>query len=45
MNELEYDFFIGLRNEVGEYVEEIRNVFCVVAVIDILCGLVEVVIY
>ena len=26
LNELEYDLFIGLRNEVGEYAEEIRNV-------------------
>lgn len=45
MNELEYDIFVDLRNEVGEYVEEIRNVFCVVVVFDILCGLVDVVIY
>ena len=45
LNELEYDLFIGLRNEVGEYAEEIRNVSRAVAAIDILCGLAEVAIY
>ncbi|MDE5098413.1 MAG: DNA mismatch repair protein MutS, partial [Trichodesmium sp. St16_bin4-tuft] len=45
LNELEYDIFVDLRNEVGEYAEEIRNVSRAVAALDILCGLADVAIY
>ncbi|NES92797.1 DNA mismatch repair protein MutS, partial [Okeania sp. SIO2B9] len=45
LNELEYDIFVGLRTEVGEYAEEIRNVSRAVAAIDVLCGFAEVAIY
>jgi DNA mismatch repair protein MutS len=45
LNRLEYEIFAGLRTEVGELAEEIRNVSRAVAAIDVLCGLAEVAVY
>jgi DNA mismatch repair protein MutS len=45
LNRLEYEVFVGLRNQVGEQAEQIRNVSRAVAAIDILCGLTEVAVY
>ncbi|NEQ19801.1 MAG: DNA mismatch repair protein MutS [Microcoleus sp. SIO2G3] len=45
LNRLEYEIFVGLRNQVGEQAEQIRNVSRAVAAIDILCGLAEVAVY
>jgi len=45
LNRLEYEIFAGLRAEVGEQAEQIRNVSRAVAAIDILCGLAEVAVY
>jgi DNA mismatch repair protein MutS len=45
LNRLEYEVFAGLRAEVGEQAEQIRNVSRAVAAIDILCGLAEVAVY
>ena len=42
LNRLEYEIFLGLRTEVGEHAEPIRNVSRAVAAIDVLCGLAEV---
>lgn len=42
LNRLEYELFVGLRAQVGELAEEIRNVSRAVAAIDVLCGLAEV---
>ncbi len=42
LNRLEYEIFAGLRTEVGELAEPIRNVSRAVAAIDVLCGLAEV---
>ncbi len=42
LNRLEYEIFGGLRAEVGELAEQIRNVSRAVAAIDVLCGLAEV---
>jgi DNA mismatch repair protein MutS len=45
LNRLEYEIFAGLRSEVGEQAEQIRNVSRAVAAIDILCGLAEVAVH
>ncbi|MGD1715582.1 DNA mismatch repair protein MutS [Dapis sp. BLCC M172] len=45
LNQLEYDIFVALRNEIGEHAEEIRNISRAVAAIDVLCGLAEVAVY
>ncbi|MBD1808748.1 DNA mismatch repair protein MutS [Microcoleus sp. FACHB-SPT15] len=45
LNRLEYEVFVGLRNQVGEQAEQIRNVSRAVAAVDILCGLAEVAVY
>ncbi|WP_040483692.1 DNA mismatch repair protein MutS, partial [Lyngbya aestuarii] len=42
LNQTEYDLFVKLRSEVGEYIDTIRNVSKAVAAIDVLCGLAEV---
>ncbi|GAX37820.1 DNA mismatch repair protein MutS [Nodularia sp. NIES-3585] len=41
LNELEYDIFVELREEVGEQAEIIRNISRAVAAADVLCGLAE----
>ncbi len=45
LNRLEYEIFLGLRTEVAEQAEQIRNVSRAVAAVDILCGLAEVAVY
>jgi len=45
LNRLEYEIFIGLRTEVAEQAEVIRNVSRAVAAADVLCGLAEVAVY
>lgn len=45
LNRLEYEVFAGLRTEVGEQAELIRNVSRAVAAADVLCGLAEVAVY
>lgn len=45
LNQLEYDLFIQLRDEVGKHAELMRNVSRAIAAIDVLCGLAEVAIY
>ncbi|WP_414549487.1 DNA mismatch repair protein MutS [Anabaena sp. CCY 0017] len=41
LNQLEYDIFVELREEVGEQAEIIRNISRAVAAADVLCGLAE----
>jgi DNA mismatch repair protein MutS len=45
LNRLEYELFLGLREEVAQYAEPIRNVSRAVAALDVLCGLAEVAVY
>ena len=45
LNQLEYDLFAKLREEVGGYAEEIRHVSRAIAAVDVLCGFAEVAIY
>ncbi|MGQ4647442.1 DNA mismatch repair protein MutS [Lyngbya aestuarii] len=45
LNRLEYEIFSGLRNQVGEQAQLIRQVSRAVAAIDVLCGLAEVAVY
>ena len=45
LNQLEYDIFVQLRQEVGEYAEEIRDISRAIAALDVLCGLTEVAVY
>ncbi|MBR8828113.1 MAG: DNA mismatch repair protein MutS [Gomphosphaeria aponina SAG 52.96 = DSM 107014] len=45
LNDLEYEIFAGLRDEVGEKTEEIRNIAKAVAAIDVLAGLAEIAVY
>ena len=42
LNQLEYDIFVRLRSEVGEFAEQVRAFSRAVAAIDVLCGLAEV---
>ncbi len=41
LNQLEYEIFVELRQDVGEQAEVIRNVSRAVAAADVLCGLAE----
>jgi DNA mismatch repair protein MutS len=41
LNQLEYEIFVQLRQDVGEQAEVIRNVSRAVAAADVLCGLAE----
>lgn len=41
LNQLEYEIFVALREEVGEQAEIIRNLSRAVAAADVLCGLAE----
>ncbi|WP_414563652.1 MULTISPECIES: DNA mismatch repair protein MutS [unclassified Anabaena] len=41
LNQLEYEIFVELREEVGEQAEVIRNLSRAVAAADVLCGLAE----
>lgn len=45
LNRLEYEIFLGLREEVAAYAEQIRHVSKAVAALDVLCGLAEVAVY
>lgn len=45
INQIEYEIFLGLREEVGNHAELIRKVAINVAAADVLCGLAEVAIY
>ncbi|ADI63721.1 DNA mismatch repair protein MutS [Trichormus azollae] len=41
LNQLEYEIFAALRDEVGSHAETIRNISHAVAAADVLCGLAE----
>ncbi|MGM3309264.1 DNA mismatch repair protein MutS [Anabaena sp. WFMT] len=41
LNQLEYEIFAALREEVGSHAEIIRNISRAVAAVDVLCGLAE----
>jgi DNA mismatch repair protein MutS len=41
LNQLEYEIFAALRDEVGSHAETIRNISRAVAAADVLCGLAE----
>ncbi|MEM7066103.1 MAG: DNA mismatch repair protein MutS [Cyanobacteria bacterium P01_B01_bin.77] len=45
INQIEYEIFLGLREEVGQHAELIRKVAVNVAAADVLCGLAEIAIY
>ncbi|MDJ0734762.1 MAG: DNA mismatch repair protein MutS [Nostocaceae cyanobacterium] len=45
LNQLEYDIFVALREEVGKQAEVIRNLSRAVAAADILCGFAELAVY
>jgi DNA mismatch repair protein MutS len=45
LNRLEYEIFLGLREEVAGYAESIRHVSRAVAALDVLCGLAEIAVY
>ena len=45
LNRLEYEIFASLREEVGQYAEQIRTISRAVAAADVLCGLAEVAVY
>jgi DNA mismatch repair protein MutS len=45
INQLEYEIFLSLRTEVGQYAELIRKVATAVAAADVLSGLAEIAIY
>ncbi|MEO1507110.1 MAG: DNA mismatch repair protein MutS [Cyanobacteria bacterium J06633_23] len=45
INQIEYEIFLKLRNDVGHHAELIRKVAVNVAAADVLCGLAEVAIY
>ena len=45
INQIEYEIFLGLRGEVGQYAELIRKVAVNVSAADVLCGLAEIAIY
>ncbi|MEM9164892.1 MAG: DNA mismatch repair protein MutS, partial [Cyanobacteria bacterium P01_F01_bin.4] len=45
LNQLEYEIFVGLREEVSHHVDLIRKIASAVAAADVLCGLAEVAIY
>ncbi|MBP5974521.1 DNA mismatch repair protein MutS [Brasilonema sp. CT11] len=45
LNQLEYEIFVALREEVGGQAEVIRNISRAVAAADVLCGLAELAVY
>jgi len=45
LNKLEYEIFVGLREEVSQYAEPIRKVAGAIAAVDVLCAFAEVAIY
>ncbi|WP_017317440.1 DNA mismatch repair protein MutS [Mastigocladopsis repens] len=45
LNQLEYEIFVALREEVGAQAEVIRNISRAVAAADVLCGLAELAVY
>ncbi|MBD1832218.1 DNA mismatch repair protein MutS [Cyanobacteria bacterium FACHB-472] len=45
LNRLEYEIFASLREEVGQYAEQIRTISRAVAAADVLCSLAEVAVY
>ncbi|MBT9317026.1 DNA mismatch repair protein MutS [Leptothoe spongobia] len=45
INQIEYEIFLGLREDVGQHAELIRRVAVNVAAADVLCGLAEIAIY
>ncbi|MBW4631124.1 MAG: DNA mismatch repair protein MutS [Iphinoe sp. HA4291-MV1] len=45
LNQLEYEIFVALREEVGAQAEIIRNISRAVAAADVLCGLAELAVY
>ena len=45
LNQLEYDIFVALREEVGSHAETIRNISRTVAAADVLCGLAELAVF
>ncbi|PSB01484.1 DNA mismatch repair protein MutS [Merismopedia glauca] len=45
LNRFEYELFLGLREEVAQYAEPIRNVSRAVAALDVLCSLAEIAVY
>ncbi|QDL07293.1 DNA mismatch repair protein MutS [Brasilonema octagenarum UFV-E1] len=45
LNQLEYEIFVALREEVGGEAEVIRNISRAVAAADVLCGLAELAVY
>jgi DNA mismatch repair protein MutS len=45
LNQLEYEIFVALREEVGTQAEVIRNISRAIAAADVLCGLAELAIY
>lgn len=45
LNQLEYEIFARLRDEVGEHTDLIREISRAIAAIDVLCGLAEIAVY
>jgi DNA mismatch repair protein MutS len=45
INKLEYDIFVGLRDEVTQHADSIRSVARAIAAVDVLAGLAEVAVY
>lgn len=45
LNQLEYEIFSQLREEVGEHTDLIRDISRAIAAVDVLCGLAEIAIY
>jgi DNA mismatch repair protein MutS len=45
LNQMEYEIFVALREEVGVHAEVIRNISRAIAAADVLCGLAELAIY
>ncbi|MBS0017182.1 MAG: DNA mismatch repair protein MutS [Arthrospira sp. SH-MAG29] len=45
LNQLEYEIFARLREEVGEHTDLIREISRAIAAIDVLCGLSEIAVY
>ncbi len=45
LGKLEYDIFVNLRAEVGEYADQIRTVARSIAAVDVLCSFAEIAVY
>jgi DNA mismatch repair protein MutS len=45
LHRMEYEIFTGLRSQVGDHAEQIRQVASAVAAIDVLCALAEIAVY